>query len=579
MKKTFKLFKGEIKKIFSGPSIYIMTGLFILLLVILPSFFNPTARKDEINSVTLNDTSVIELVNSFNNEKITFENKINNLVDEVNNLVENSGKYKENLTNLVDSLYQTRLDFSSATNEGNIEGENGCFNLQLKMINLVENISELFQSYTKDYFVPLILINEDIYYNLEIELNYLSNILDGTQSNKDIKYYIQLDTTLNETGSISKIRKLISNIKNNIYSSESIEKILIENLQKNNQLKSELQTEINNIYEIATTNTAENISQLNRQKTKNYILLYFCSDIYLYNIMESSTFLEFAKNYSDSELNKYMGFENFNSYEYSQTMSVYNYLLENKIISTDVAYPFSFNTNSSLKTNSFDYAFFSMEIICLLIIAFTVIIGAGTVAKEFNDGTIKLLAIRPYSRTKIIKSKILSTLFVAFLFTIIAMIVSLITGTIIYGTFSTNMIVCINATTTLTMPIWTVFIIYIISLLIKISIYALLAITISTIFRSYVWSVCISIGIYIINMIVTFISNGANWLRYNIFANIDFFKFFGITFNQNNSSINSLFNSPIFVGTNLYITCSIILCSILILNVIIYSVFKHKDIA
>ena len=52
--------------------------------------------------------------------------------------------------------------------------------------------------------------------------------------------------------------------------------------------------------------------------------------------------------------------------------------------------------------------YFTLEIASFLIIAFTVVIGAGMIAKEYSDGTIKLLAIRPFNRNKIVKMLLLS---------------------------------------------------------------------------------------------------------------------------------------------------------------------------
>ena len=580
MGKINRLFKGEIKKIFSGPSIYIMTGLFILALTLLPSFFNPTPRVDEISTITINETSVTDIYSSFTEQKNIYDSKINQLQNNINEIVENNGDFKQNLTQLAQELYTTRINFSLAISRNKIEGENGCFQLQLKMIELANNIKKMYNSYANDYFVPLILLNEDLFYTLEIEINFFTTLLDGSNENKNIEYYINLDKSLNDFACVNNIRSYIDEIQNNVYSSENLNKILTENLNFKKEFLNELYNEILTIYSEAQSNTEANISKVNRENIKQKSLLYLSTNINLYNIIENSSYLEIAKNYSDNELTCYMGFEDFNSYKISEDLCESKYLLENNIISTELARMFSFNVNTTTSSsNAFDYAYYSIEIISLLIIAFTVIIGAGTIAKEYNEGTIKLLAIRPYSRTKIMKSKIYSTLFIAGLFTLIATIVSLIVGSIIYGFVTTDMLVIINASYVFSIPNWLVFIIYLASVFIKILIYSLIAIALSTLFRSYVAAVCTSLGIYVINMIVTFISNGANWLRFNPFSNIDFFKFFGGSFiNSASNGINSLFVSPVFLGTNLWITLSIIVTMIVLLNIIIYVTFKKRDI-
>ena len=107
-----------------------------------------------------------------------------------------------------------------------------------------------------------------------------------------------------------------------------------------------------------------------------------------------------------------------------------------------------------------------------------------------------------------------------------------------------------------------------------------MAIAISVLFKSYIASICVSCGIYIANIAVTFASGGANWIKYNIFANIDLFKYFGGSFTNSNTSIalSKIFYSPVFNGTNIFVTASIIVALIVILNVVSYSVFKKRDI-
>ena len=203
------------------------------------------------------------------------------------------------------------------------------------------------------------------------------------------------------------------------------------------------------------------------------------------------------------------------------------------------------------------------------------------ISKEYSDGTIKLLAIRPYKRNKIILSKILATMFFAFIFVLVSLIVTLITGIIIYDISFPTMLLTFNATFTFTLPIWAVFLIYVASLMIKIWIFALLAITISTIFKSYIAAVCVSVGIYILNLVVTFVSKGANWLKYNIFANLDLFKFFGGSFTSSystNENLTNLFLSPVFADSSVILTGIVITAMALILNIVLFTVFKHKDI-
>ncbi|WAH38695.1 ABC transporter permease [Alicyclobacillus dauci] len=68
-----------------------------------------------------------------------------------------------------------------------------------------------------------------------------------------------------------------------------------------------------------------------------------------------------------------------------------------------------------------------------LVTIFTAVIAGDILASEFGSGTIKLLLIRPVSRTKILVSKYFSVLLFAFLFAIGLMIVSWVIGGFFFG--------------------------------------------------------------------------------------------------------------------------------------------------
>ena len=51
----FRLFKGELKKIFLKPGIFVMTGVLILILAIAPKFFTPTERTNDTQITLVGD--------------------------------------------------------------------------------------------------------------------------------------------------------------------------------------------------------------------------------------------------------------------------------------------------------------------------------------------------------------------------------------------------------------------------------------------------------------------------------------------------------------------------------------------
>lgn len=64
---------------------------------------------------------------------------------------------------------------------------------------------------------------------------------------------------------------------------------------------------------------------------------------------------------------------------------------------------------------------------------FTIIVAAGIISNEFKWGTIKLLLIRPISRSKILLSKYVSVLIFAFTLLVFLLASSWIVGAILFG--------------------------------------------------------------------------------------------------------------------------------------------------
>lgn len=72
---------------------------------------------------------------------------------------------------------------------------------------------------------------------------------------------------------------------------------------------------------------------------------------------------------------------------------------------------------------------------------FTIIVAAGIISNEFKWGTIKLLLIRPISRTKILLSKYVSVLIFAFTLLVFLLAASWLTGAILFGLNGLNPLV------------------------------------------------------------------------------------------------------------------------------------------
>ena len=151
---------------------------------------------------------------------------------------------------------------------------------------------------------------------------------------------------------------------------------------------------------------------------------------------------------------------------------------------------------------------------------FSIVVAAGIVASEFSWGTIKLLLIRPVSRSKILLSKYITTILFALLLITLLFGLSFIFGSLLFGfsgieqsnlVYQNNQVVEQNMIT------------YIISLygFNSIDLFMMLtfAFMISTVFRSS--SLAIGISLFLMftgPQLVQLLSN-YEWVKYVLFAN------------------------------------------------------------
>ena len=580
MGKFSKLFKGELKKILSGIGIFFMSTFLILTLTIAPKFFNPI-RQPNISSASLISTlDVIKSYQSFIEEKSNYTNQISDIETVYQDLIDNNTNFKQNLINISTDIFNLRKNLNNLIATGTNTQKSKCIS---DLIDKLTEYTTTYNEYLNSHYLPLILVTEELDFNINFDIETLDKILNKSGDKNTDDFYIEINDALENYGSAYNLLIYSDKINNLIYSNESLNDILQNFKDKNNEYKTEKLNTIEEIYNEALLDNNYNISSTNTKNIVNEEYNYLSVDYNYINILENSLKLEISKNYSDAELSSYLKFEDFNSYKINEYYSKYVFLYNNNFKDSDFSNVFSFNSSSSTSSKTFDYMYFTLELSSFLIILFTVIIGASIVSKEYTEGTMKLLLIRPFSRNKIIYAKILTTLFFGLIFVLITAIVSLITGCILFQgiTLTESVLLVINSSITLVVPIWIEFLIYIFTLIIKIWIYALIAIAISVIFKSNILSVCLSAGIYILNLLITFISQGANWLKYNIFSYLDLFKYFGGSFQLNsiaNQNLNTLLTSSVFSGTSILMPIIVISTLAIILNTLIFTIFKNRDL-
>lgn len=267
--------------------------------------------------------------------------------------------------------------------------------------------------------------------------------------------------------------------------------------------------------------------------------------MYMGNYIQSSQ----GKNLTDDEKSEINGYlENANLYKYD----LYN----------DTEYQNTVTANYTFQNSIGTY---------IAIIVMVVVIVAGvSISEEFNKGTVKLLLVRPYSRTKILISKLIAVFITMLITTATILLLQFIIGGIVYGfgtymmnvvqfDFTTNSIVTLNIFAYLGL-------IFICKLPIFILI-GTLAFALSTLFLNSPLAVALPIlgymGSDVINMIA--ISYKWDWVKYFVTPNWDLSQYlFGGT--------------PMFSGIS--IEFSITICAIYFVIMLVASIvsFKKRNI-
>ena len=222
--------------------------------------------------------------------------------------------------------------------------------------------------------------------------------------------------------------------------------------------------------------------------------------------------------------------------------------------------------------------FYAMKIATVLISAFAILMAASLIASEYDSGTIKLLAMRPFRRWKIITGKLFATMFFVIVFVLFSAIISLVAGICLYPLSSAPVLAVLNGQVAFAINPALLMAIYICSTILEIFFYAVLALSISTIFRSYTAAISISFITFILAYSLNILFGGAFWYSFIPFINTDFFKYFGGSFLSTQTGLfNSLFAPTLLSNASIFITLGIYLGTISLLIILTHIIFKARD--
>jgi len=207
------------------------------------------------------------------------------------------------------------------------------------------------------------------------------------------------------------------------------------------------------------------------------------------------------------------------------------------------------------------------EMLLSLVSLFTIIVAAGIIANEFKWGTIKLLLIRPISRTKILLSKYSAVLIFSFLTFLFVFLFSWLSGGLLIGFDGLNPHIVIEKESGVeyVSVIGEILIGYGFSL-VNLLMMATFAFMISSIFRSSALAIGLAIFLMLAGNQIVFFFIERDWAKYILFANTDLSQYFNG-------------NTPLMEGMTLGFSVAVLLVYYILFALISWAFFTKRDVA
>lgn len=595
MPKMFRLVKGELSKLLLRPIMYAMVILLVGALVVTFISFNIGNKSATTNHYTStdfgNNQAVVQHFNTTNNYygKIETDKMVNESVTKLDFYTILSSddpstiKTKNDLVSQASQIDNTYTKgFKQYLKDGkvnfNSEKATACYNA---VNTLIEQVGDFDNTYSTviNYSTPVAFVNktekDDTKALIATMLDYLQPSTPYTPSSS-YEVYNNLQELIDNKNIPQKLIMYVKNIE------DVQNKIKEEDLTEAKQIVTNAQAYLAELN--TKINTYSGNPEISLEQAKADADMYYTVGLQVNDYVQNLLLHLSLAGMSDSKINSlYTSGSLFDSddvymYKIDEKLTYNKYLLTQTPIMASTNYSSAFSTSISSGENvsAFDFTYYGLGVCSVIVIIFCIIIGAGMVAGEHTNGTLRMLMIRPFSRNKIISSKIISTVLLAFLFILFATLILFISGAIMYGVNLTPILFVLNANTVIEMSPILYLIIYILLLTLKIYIYCLIAIAISVLFKSNIAAVLVSVLLYIITIIFGVAFSSSMWLTFLPAGNFDIFKYFGGSL-VNTQALTSL-STPVLHGSSLIFSVIYTIVIIIALEFLTHFVFKRREI-
>lgn len=567
----FKISRAENRKIFNRPGIFVLTFLLVLILGASAAIFTPNIRQDTRPLII--KATVQEIFTEFDSG-IGVESKSQYdtfFVDVAQTFVDTFTIPNQSIATL-NAIYDNIYDIAE-NYDREIVNVAGDAVLDARKHELRDEI-ELF----KTTYDNLITLSD---YNLLTSVSNDQNIDDilvqalAAIPTDDAAEHTTIANNLNSLQFIYKI----NTYRQNIYNFE-LENTVVNSLNDYyyNTTLSRLSSIYDEIVAYNTTNALE--TDIVYRNEMNALIAKYKSTATRYsNICFNKVVENGLKDYTNVQSMSFVNFEDVDMYQVNEQLIKDLYLFESNTYEYNYANPYSVDSISNFEVNGFDFAFFTLELFTFIIIIYCVVLAASMIAGEESAGTMKLLAIRPYKRYKIVLGKLFAVFKIALLLLIVATAAAFVTGSTLYGVESMPVLSVFNNQAVFVMSPYVTMAIYLFTLYIEIIFYAVIALFISVIFRSNIIAVIAGVLTYFGSMVLNFV--GSHFIfKYIPLVNGDLYKYFGNSYitSGGTSNLGSLFGSSPLPDADFTFALSLLAVTSFVLIVYAIYSFSRRDI-
>lgn len=580
MKKIFRLAKAELSKIFMRPSMIILTTILVVTLILSFILFSPTSVNTKF---TYDATDTYKIYTSFENdykkleqELLNEKSKIDNFIDPMNDV------YMEFSTRLQSTYVFYYGDFKlsvqnmskSYVSQSEITECKNAFKKLRDDITILKNFLP-----TKLETTPInFYITSNDYESLN---KFLVDMYSSLPSDTDFDKFtviqiIERSNSLFKNFDLKKIKQQFSSYDKIELKSEDLTNLLDKYLYSNIIINDNSFTHTGRLEELYN-NVIDYYKQIGSTKEEKILtelntrVAQFNDYVNICKTLISNNFELLRIGYkTDDQIIKYQGFTNTSKYNLQKQIATSKYFFENNTFGYEYLNAFNFGINSGIETNAYDFTFFSMQLLSLLITVFAIYFASSLINGEQNTGTLKMAATRPYTRNKIYSGKFLACVNVSLILLLVSFIASFVVGIASFGFTTQQVLVVMNASEVIVMHPLLLMGIYFVSILIDIIFYISLAILISMLIKPTTINTATSTAILIVSTIL-FGTIKDGWTRFIPSMHLGLYKFF-------TNSVTGMFSFSVVPNFNMITSLIIVFVSILIFDLLNRFLFTHRSI-